>query len=56
MRGTVLYGTGDVRFEEVPELKINQANGCHPQARGYLLLRIGPMELSLDDRASAGTH
>ena len=28
MRGTVLYGTRDVRFEEVPEPKITKPTGA----------------------------
>jgi len=28
MRGTVLYGTRDVRFEEVPEPKITKRRRC----------------------------
>jgi len=46
MQGTVLYGTGDIRFEGQPRAKNHQANRCHHPAGGYMRLGIGPVELS----------
>ena len=45
MQGTVLYGTGDVRFEDVPEPKITKPTDAYSD-RGYMRVRIGPVELS----------
>jgi hypothetical protein len=46
MRGTVLYGARDVRYEEVPEPKIlKPTDAIHP-ASGNLCLRFGHLVLS----------
>ncbi len=36
MRGTVLYGTRDIRFEDSPEPKITKPTDAHYPARSYM--------------------
>ena len=45
MKGTVLYGPRDVRFEERDEPNDHRANRCHHQDLGHLRLRVRPVAL-----------
>ena len=43
MRGTVLYGPRDVRFEERPDAEDREADRRHHPDRGHLRVRVRPV-------------
>ena len=45
MRGTVLHGPGDVRFEERPAPAIHNADRCDRKDVGDVCLRVRPVAL-----------
>lgn len=40
MKATILYGPGDVRFEERPDPRIIEPTGCYYQAFRLLRMRL----------------
>ena len=46
MRGTVLYGPGDVRFEERPDPTIVEPTDAIIRIVGHLRVRVGPVAVS----------
>ena len=46
MRGAVLYGPGDIRFEERTDAEDRRTDRRHHPDRGHLRVRVGPLAVS----------
>ena len=46
MRGTVLYGPGDIRFEDREDTEDHRTDGCGDPHGGHVRVRIGPLAVS----------
>jgi hypothetical protein len=53
MKGTMIYGPRDTRFERSAGAYHHSTNGCHHSPLGHMYLRIGPHQELLDEYLKA---
>lgn len=56
MKATLIYGKGDVRFEERQDPRIVSPTDAYYQDIGHLRLRLGSLELPRDQQDHQAKH